>query len=52
MVAAGFALQLGLIGLIAADGGFDGVAGEPTHLNIGRSAAARASRALAGATSR
>ena len=31
MVEAGFALQLGLIGLIARDGGFDGVAGEPTH---------------------
>jgi len=31
MVAAGFALQLGLIGMIAAEGGFDGVAGDPTH---------------------
>ena len=29
MVAAGFALQLGLIGLIARDGGFDGVSGTP-----------------------
>lgn len=29
MVEEGFALQLGLIGLIARDGGFDGVAGEP-----------------------
>ncbi|WP_309752597.1 PD-(D/E)XK nuclease family protein [Novosphingobium sp.] len=31
MVEKGFALQLGTIGLIAADGGFDGIAGEPTH---------------------
>lgn len=31
MVASGFALQLGLIGMIAADGGFEGVAGEPSH---------------------
>ena len=30
MVQKGFALQLGLIGLIAAAGGFDGVKGEPT----------------------
>ena len=30
MVAEGFALQLGLLGLIARDGGFAGVAGEPT----------------------
>ena len=30
MVELGYALQLGTIGLIAADGGFDGVAGEPT----------------------
>lgn len=29
MVEEGFALQLGLIGLIAQDGGFEGVAGEP-----------------------
>jgi len=31
MVQEGFALQLGLIGMIARDGGFAGVAGEPTH---------------------
>ncbi|MEQ1497971.1 MAG: double-strand break repair protein AddB [Novosphingobium sp.] len=31
MVEQGFALQLGTIGLIASDGGFDGVAGEPAH---------------------
>lgn len=31
MVADGFALQLGLIGMIADAGGFDGVKGEPTH---------------------
>lgn len=31
MVQEGFALQLGLIGMIAADGGFSGVSGEPTH---------------------
>lgn len=31
MVAKGFALQLGLIGMIARDGAFPGVAGEPTR---------------------
>lgn len=31
MVEQGFALQLGTIGLIASDGGFDGVTGDPTH---------------------
>ena len=30
MVEKGFALQLGTLGLIAADGGFEGVAGQPT----------------------
>ncbi len=39
MVAEGFALQLGLIGLIARGGGMDGVAGEPTafeYWSLGR----------------
>jgi ATP-dependent helicase/nuclease subunit B len=30
-VTEGFALQLGLLGLIGRNGGFDGVAGDPTH---------------------
>ena len=33
---AGFSLQLGLLGLIAERGGFDGIAGEASASNIGR----------------
>ena len=32
----GFALQLGLLGLIAEAGGFDDVAGSRRRMNIGR----------------
>ncbi|MEY4953150.1 MAG: double-strand break repair protein AddB [Pseudomonadota bacterium] len=48
MVENGFALQLGTIGLIAADGGFDGVAGDPSHFEYWSLAKNKADRAAFG----
>ncbi|MCC6924374.1 double-strand break repair protein AddB [Novosphingobium sp.] len=44
MVENGFALQLGTIGLIAAEGGFEGVAGEPTRFEYWSLAKSKADR--------
>jgi len=48
MVEQGFALQLGTIGLIAADGGFEGVVGEPIAFEYWSLAKSKADRAAFG----